>query len=47
MAAVIRKTKQPIIKGMAQCKEIRGTASNLKIHSIYPKRKYTAAIIGM
>ena len=32
---------------MAQSKDVRGTASNIKIDNIYPKIKYTAAVIGM
>ena len=32
---------------MAQSKDVRGTASNIKIDNIYSNRKYKANIIGM
>ena len=47
MAAVNSKVRQPRKKGTNQRKEMKGTAYNIKINSIYPMRKNAATVICM
>ena len=47
MATMNSKARQPRKKGTNQCKEMKGTAYNIKINRIYPMRKNAAPMICM